>query len=643
MILKPFMLRRVKREVEQEIAPKIESEIHCVLTPRQRKLYLGIKSKISISELLEKHFSESNMSHLMNLVMQFRKVCNHPEIFERSDVKSPFQFNARLHTNSMLDNGVTTIGSAFHSTTNSSSSQTSTNHIIYVAAINYNPITFVVPKMLYREGLTALEANDSRRKILINTLNIFTAAHLHASLFETNESQSLCDVHEPKCFSFLRFMDMSLSELEIFSRLDFLHRCYALWKWWRRCEQLYCYRFLSSENLPIDRYARFLIVPLYDTLSPVNVTAFANHQADDDQFILREIVTYPIDRLHHHSSLWKRMRFVMPSTLAPPIQYHCPDRSFSNEQQIFSGHTQLKSFLLGSDYAGENNYNLLPNEKTLQSLDFGNGLKEERIASRGLQAFYDIFGSSCISIPDLGKLLSDSGKLRALDSLLTKLKSEGHRVLIYSQMTKMIDILEDFMHYRKHRFIRLDGQSKLSDRRDMVEDFQTRPEIFIFLLSTRAGGLGINLTAADTVIFYDSDWNPTMDEQAMDRAHRLGQTRQVTVYRLITKGTIEERILKRAKQKHIIQSIVIAGGKFHAEDQLSANEVVSLLLDDEQVEENVSRQLESRNKKRGRKAKAKDDAKEDTENANDQEKQPKKRTRGFSFSGSTGRLIDEED
>lgn len=104
--------------------------------------------------------------------------------------------------------------------------------------------------------------------------------------------------------------------------------------------------------------------------------------------------------------------------------------------------------------------------------------------------------------------------------------------------------------------MRLDGSSKISDRRDMVTDWQTRPEIFIFLLSTRAGGLGINLTAADTVIFYDSDWNPTVDQQAMDRAHRLGQTKQVTVYRLITKGTIEERILQRAKQKDEVRNLL---------------------------------------------------------------------------------------
>merc|ERR1712157_705258 len=145
-----------------------------------------------------------------------------------------------------------------------------------------------------------------------------------------------------------------------------------------------------------------------------------------------------------------------------------------------------------------------------------------------------------------------------LDELLTQMKKEGHRVLIYSQMTKMIDILEEFMNFRQHSYMRLDGSSKISERRDMVNDFQNRDDIFAFLLSTRAGGLGINLTAADTVIFYDSDWNPTVDQQAMDRAHRLGQTKQVTVYRLICRGTIEEKILNRAREKSEIQNIVIS-------------------------------------------------------------------------------------
>lgn len=148
-------------------------------------------------------------------------------------------------------------------------------------------------------------------------------------------------------------------------------------------------------------------------------------------------------------------------------------------------------------------------------------------------------------------------------------------------MTKMMDLMEEYLTYRQHKYIRLDGSSKLDDRRDLVHDWQTKPEIFVFLLSTRAGGLGINLTAADTVIFYDSDWNPTIDSQAMDRAHRLGQTRQVTVYRLLTRGTIEERMRDRAKQKEQVQQVVMEGKSAIANKEESGNkkkDVAFLLL-----------------------------------------------------------------
>lgn len=162
-------------------------------------------------------------------------------------------------------------------------------------------------------------------------------------------------------------------------------------------------------------------------------------------------------------------------------------------------------------------------------------------------------------MPSMDRFITESGKLAKLDELLVNLKQHDHRVLIYFQMTKMMDLMEEYLTYRQHKYIRLDGSSKLDDRRDLVHDWQTKPEIFVFLLSTRAGGLGINLTAADTVIFYDSDWNPTIDSQAMDRAHRLGQTRQVTVYRLLTRNTIEERMRDRAKQKEQVQQVVMEG------------------------------------------------------------------------------------
>ena len=133
--------------------------------------------------------------------------------------------------------------------------------------------------------------------------------------------------------------------------------------------------------------------------------------------------------------------------------------------------------------------------------------------------------------PSFDSLIADCGKLRQLDKMLPKMKAEGHRVLIFCQMTKMLNILEEYLLKKNYSYFRLDGNTHISDRDQMVQEYQTNDSIFAFILSTRAGGLGVTLTAADTVIFYDNDWNPTMDAQATDRAHRIGQTKDVGVYR----------------------------------------------------------------------------------------------------------------
>lgn len=166
-----------------------------------------------------------------------------------------------------------------------------------------------------------------------------------------------------------------------------------------------------------------------------------------------------------------------------------------------------------------------------------------------------------ISVPPINTFIADSGKLVELDLLLKRLKAEGHRPLIYFQMTKMMDLFEEYLVKMEYSYLRLDGSCKVSARKELVNEWQTK-DIFVFILSTRAGGVGINLTAADTVIFYDSDWNPTVDQQAMDRVHRLGQTKKVTVYRLITRDSIEEKIMERANQKDEMQKIVIKGNVF---------------------------------------------------------------------------------
>jgi SWI/SNF-related matrix-associated actin-dependent regulator of chromatin subfamily A member 5 len=136
-------------------------------------------------------------------------------------------------------------------------------------------------------------------------------------------------------------------------------------------------------------------------------------------------------------------------------------------------------------------------------------------------------------------LVEQSGKLTLLDKLLPRLQSQSSRVLIFSQMTRLLDILEDYCAMRSHLYCRIDGQTNGEVRDQMIEDYNAPgSKHFIFLLSTRAGGLGINLTSADIVVLYDSDWNPQMDLQAQDRAHRIGQTKPVKVFRLITESTI---------------------------------------------------------------------------------------------------------
>ncbi|EME27220.1 chromatin remodeling complex / DNA-dep ATPase [Galdieria sulphuraria] len=160
-------------------------------------------------------------------------------------------------------------------------------------------------------------------------------------------------------------------------------------------------------------------------------------------------------------------------------------------------------------------------------------------------------------------LVTCVGKLQLLDRLLPKLKKYGHQILLYSQMTRMLDILEDYLCLRGYVYCRIDGSTSFEDRQDMIRSFNSSDsDIFIFLLSTRAGGLGINLVAADTVIFYDSDFNPQVDLQAMDRCHRIGQTREVHVYRLVSAGTIEEILLLKANNKRKLEKLVVASGKF---------------------------------------------------------------------------------
>eukprot|EP00063_Salmo_salar_P086763 XP_014061598.1 PREDICTED: DNA helicase INO80 [Salmo salar] len=573
MILKPFMLRRIKKDVENELSDKIEILTYCQLTCRQRLLYRALRNKISIEDLLQSSMGSSQQAHsttssLMNLVMQFRKVCNHPDLFERQETRSPFHMSLR---------------------------------------------PYVMSKFLYRHGLTHTTTHThSRNKVLQVLLSPFSPDHIHQSLFHRKGD------HEGSCFSFLRFIDVSPAEMFNVMLQGTLVRWLALFLSLKAAYRLYQRRLWGLEEeeggegdggrigggeeegsgrprsqclsrrgliLWLDRPTAF---PNTRTSTVLQNLVFTRHSPGlmghcDVLVHSRCSANSTTLRPGQPTQPPKFLLTAVPRVTAVPMERYCDDRSAEYEWQetrAGGGMAAKQCFLYGSpDLASD----WMSRANTFYPRCPG-----------GVMALYPRHGWSYIRIPDKETLITDSGKLHTLDLLLCRLKTQGHRVLIYSQMTRMIDLLEEYMVYRKHTYMRLDGSSKISERRDMVADFQSRTDIFVFLLSTRAGGLGINLTAADTVIFYDSDWNPTVDQQAMDRAHRLGQTKQVTVYRLICQLTIEERILQRAKEKSEIQRMVISGGNFKP-DTLKPKEVVSLLLDDEELEKRLRvRQEEKR-------------------------------------------------
>ncbi|KAK6258363.1 SNF2 [Theobroma cacao] len=195
--------------------------------------------------------------------------------------------------------------------------------------------------------------------------------------------------------------------------------------------------------------------------------------------------------------------------------------------------------------------------------------------------------------PPVEQIVEQCGKFCLLDRLLARLFERRHKVLIFSQWTKILDIMDYYFSEKGFKVCRIDGSVKLDERRRQIQEFNDEnSNCRIFILSTRAGGLGINLTAADTCILYDSDWNPQMDLQAMDRCHRIGQTKPVHVYRLATAHSVECRILKRAYSKLKLEHVVIGKGQFHQERKPDNNlweeeDLLALLRDEETAEDKM--------------------------------------------------------
>ena len=307
--------------------------------------------------------------------------------------------------------------------------------------------------------------------------------------------------------------------------------------------------------------------------------------------------------------LWSLLNFLMPNIFNDSEEF---DRIFNLDTATEEGqmkivkqiHQLLKPFVLRR-LKSEIKYKIPPKKEIFlyvglsdlqknmykqilsKNIDVVNGVNKDRIQLLNILMQLKKVCNHPYLFPNIEQgppyiegehLVYNSMKLKILDVLLKKIHSEtDNKVLIFSQMTTLLNILDDYCRYRQFAYLRMDGQTSSEDRDKRIEEFQNpNSDKWLFLISTRAGGLGINLHAANIVILYDSDWNPQVDLQAIDRAHRIGQTKPVIIYRFVCEGTVEEKIVERAAKKLKLDHLIIQKGK-KSENKATAVEMTTML------------------------------------------------------------------
>lgn len=484
-VLRPFLLRRLKRDVEKQLPKKYEHVINCRLSRRQRHLY---EDYIASSET-QATLASGNFFSMINVIMQLRKVCNHPDLFEGRPIISSFDMAGIVI-------------------------QLSSSVCSALSPSRFSTVDLKGLGLLFTHldfSMTSWERDEVRA--------IATPSSLIKGCTDVNktEESGAGFRYRKRLHGSSIFADIQNAIMEERVR-QAMERAEAT-AWWNslRCDRKPIYS-ASLRDLVTVRH------PVYDLYQ---------HKANPSSYCysskIADIVLSPVERFQMMMGLVESFTFAIPAARAPP-----PLCWYSR------GHSDV---LLHPSY-----------EQNCSRLMFPL-LTPIRSAIIRRQVYF----------PDRRLIQFDCGKLQELSILLRKLKSEGHRALIFTQMTKMLDILEAFINLYGYTYMRLDGSTQPEERQTLMQRFNTNPKIFLFILSTRSGGVGINLVGADTVIFYDSDWNPAMDQQAQDRCHRIGQTREVHIYRLISESTIEENILKKANQKRALDNLVIQSGSYNTE------------------------------------------------------------------------------
>ena len=475
-ILRPYLLRRLKADVEKQMPGKYEHREFCRLSKRQRELYDGFLERADTRATM----ASGNHLSIINCLMQLRKVCNHPDLFETRQIVTSYAMPSAVST----DFEVTDYNVRRWLTTNA-------GHKVDLNFVNLVPGA--------NEALSALDTLVKERLGALGSLRHL--ASQQSARYDHNYSADHLSV------------DGTLTSLKNVLRLSRFERLH---------HTSYC-TSLRSQRRPLYNHAILALVAMDDARSPKS-----NRPRDPKTMA---------ERLTLSSSVLTNMilDITTRSAACDPLlqQFAC----ITPKVTIRRRHAVLSSEVAKAQ--------IWPSLSLMRR-----------------DPFYHARVRLSIAFPDSRLLQYDCGKLQRLATLLRDLQSGGHRALIFTQMTKVLDLLEQFLNVHGYRYLRLDGSTKAEQRQILTERFNNDARIFCFILSSRSGGIGLNLTGADTVIFYDQDWNPAMDKQCQDRCHRIGQTRDVHIYRLISESTIEANILRTADSKQMLDNIVIQEGGF---------------------------------------------------------------------------------
>ncbi|KAK5659192.1 hypothetical protein OQA88_1282 [Cercophora sp. LCS_1] len=505
-VLRPYLLRRLKADVEKQMPAKYEHVEFCRLSKRQRELYDGFLSRADTRQTL----ASGNYMSIINCLMQLRKVCNHPDLFVDRPIMTSFRMQRPVASDYEASEMVVR------------------KKLLFVKPMSTVSLSFLNMIPTQHEGMSTIHtdriAQLSSHRVLLDLREA-----------QKTRGQNAYTALDPAT---VKSNIVYLESAARWGRYEELQHCVYLNALRRQQRPIYGKRLVEMLTLGTDQRP-FRQRP--------KVPAKVMSWFEEDSFLLHNAIQTLPQRASSMETTITKFAFVTPAAVTGEMH-----KLFLGERGIQAFQESDLRLSAPVRYAP-----FMPREPPLDP-------------------WHEARMRLSIQFPDKRLLQYDCGKLQALDKLLRKLQAGGHRALIFTQMTKVLDILERFLNIHGHKYLRLDGATKVEQRQILTDRFNVDTRILCFILSTRSGGLGINLTGADTVIFYDQDWNPAMDKQCQDRCHRIGQTRDVHIYRLVSEHTIEANILRKASQKQMLDDVVIQEGEFTTDyfNKLSVRDVI---------------------------------------------------------------------